>query len=156
MSPTLVMKNGIPYILASCAGGTQIPMTIFNAIVNIVDYGYTVNNALLEANFFESNGTSASVDSQILAQQSYTGSAFNLLRDYKGYPASGYFSFAAAGVTAGGGTMSLAVNTSTGASCGLKWPNTSYYRPDQSRVGSSKAQNTISFSNTGAWMPPVS
>jgi len=157
MGPTIVMRNGKPFILASCAGGAQIPMTIFNAIVNIVDYNYTVENALLEANYFESNGTSLSVDSQINAQRSSLGSAYQLLTTYKGYPLSPtYFSFASTGVTSGGGTMSLGcVTSTTGASCGLKWPTSVYYRPDQARWGSSKAQNTISYTNTGTWQPPV-
>jgi len=154
-APTIVMKNGIPYILASCAGGTQIPMTIFNAIVNIVDYGYTTENALLEANYFESNGQSVSVDSQANYQRDSLGSAFSLLTTYKGYPSSGYFSIAATGVSFGGGTMSLGINTSTGSSCGLKWPSTQYFATNQSRWGSSKAQNTISYSNTGTWTAPV-
>ena len=47
MTPTIVMKNGKPYIIVGTPGGTTIPTSVYQSIVNVVDFklspGMTVN-----------------------------------------------------------------------------------------------------------------
>lgn len=47
MTPTIVMKNGKPYIIVGTPGGTTIPTSVYQSIVNIIDFklspGTTVN-----------------------------------------------------------------------------------------------------------------
>ena len=47
MTPTLVMKNGKPFIIVGTPGGTTIPTSVYQSIVNIIDFklspGMTVN-----------------------------------------------------------------------------------------------------------------
>lgn len=47
MTPTIVMKNGKPYIIVGTPGGTTIPTSVYQSIVNIIDFklspGMTVN-----------------------------------------------------------------------------------------------------------------
>ncbi|MGZ5262346.1 MAG: gamma-glutamyltransferase [Kaistella sp.] len=38
MTPTIVMKNGKPYIIVGTPGGTTIPTSVYQSIVNIVDF----------------------------------------------------------------------------------------------------------------------
>lgn len=157
MAPALVFRNGSPIAALSSAGGAAIPNAIFNAIVNIVDYNYTVENALLEGRYQDSNGTTVAVDANGTLQRFYTGSAYNLLTTYKGYPSTlsgGYFSFGATGAIPNT-TMCIAKISSTGASCGLNWPSTQYYQANNYRYGNSNALRTISSSNTGSWSNPV-
>lgn len=48
MTPTIVMKNGKPYIIVGTPGGTTIPTSVYQSIVNIIDFklspGMTVNS----------------------------------------------------------------------------------------------------------------
>lgn len=47
MTPTILMKNGKPYIIVGTPGGTTIPTSVYQSIVNIIDFklspGTTVN-----------------------------------------------------------------------------------------------------------------
>ena len=47
MTPTIVMKNGKPYIIVGTPGGTTIPTSVYQSIVNIIDFklspGMSVN-----------------------------------------------------------------------------------------------------------------
>ncbi len=47
MTPTIVMKNGKPYIIVGTPGGTTIPTSVYQSIVNVIDFklspGMTVN-----------------------------------------------------------------------------------------------------------------
>ncbi len=47
MTPTIVMKNGKPFIIVGTPGGTTIPTSVYQSIVNVVDFklspGMTVN-----------------------------------------------------------------------------------------------------------------
>jgi len=38
MTPTIVMKNGKPYIIVGTPGGTTIPTSVYQSIVNIIDF----------------------------------------------------------------------------------------------------------------------
>ena len=47
MTPTIVMKNGKPFIIVGTPGGTTIPTSVYQSIVNMIDFklspGMTVN-----------------------------------------------------------------------------------------------------------------
>jgi gamma-glutamyltranspeptidase/glutathione hydrolase len=45
MCPTLVLKKGQPYMVVGTPGGTTIPTSVFQTIVDIIDYGKTPGQA---------------------------------------------------------------------------------------------------------------
>lgn len=46
MTPTIVLKNGVPYIVLGTPGGTTIPTSVFQTLVNIIDFGMTATDAV--------------------------------------------------------------------------------------------------------------
>ena len=46
MTPTIVLKNNKPYIVVGTPGGTTIPTSVFQTIVNIVDFKLSPNLAI--------------------------------------------------------------------------------------------------------------
>ncbi|KEY19363.1 gamma-glutamyltransferase [Kaistella antarctica] len=46
MTPTIVMKNSKPYIIVGTPGGTTIPTSVYQSIVNIVDFKLSPNMAV--------------------------------------------------------------------------------------------------------------
>lgn len=46
MTPTIVMKNSKPYIIVGTPGGTTIPTSVFQSIVNIIDFKLSPNIAV--------------------------------------------------------------------------------------------------------------
>lgn len=46
MTPTIVMKNSKPYIIVGTPGGTTIPTSVFQSIVNIIDFKLSPNMAV--------------------------------------------------------------------------------------------------------------
>ena len=46
MTPTIVLKNNRPYIIVGTPGGTTIPTSVFQSIVNIVDFKLNPNIAV--------------------------------------------------------------------------------------------------------------
>lgn len=46
MAPTIVMKDSKPYIVVGTPGGTTIPTSVFQAIVNVVDFKLSPNMAI--------------------------------------------------------------------------------------------------------------
>ena len=93
MSTTLVFKDGIPLIALACSGGSRIPTTIFEAIVNKVDYGYSIENILLEGRYSQTNATTTNYDVQANDQSGNQYSAMKLLTTYKGVPQSHFTPF---------------------------------------------------------------
>jgi gamma-glutamyltranspeptidase/glutathione hydrolase len=51
MSPTIVLKNNKPYIVVGTPGGTTIPTQIFQTLVNILDFGMSVDDAVNKPKF---------------------------------------------------------------------------------------------------------
>ena len=39
MTPTLVLQNDRPFLVVGTPGGTTIPTSVFQTIVNIIDFG---------------------------------------------------------------------------------------------------------------------
>ena len=51
MTPTLVLKDGKPYIITGTPGGTTIPTSVFQTIVNIIDFGLSSEDAVYKPKF---------------------------------------------------------------------------------------------------------
>ncbi|WP_265429296.1 gamma-glutamyltransferase [Chryseobacterium sp. YIM B08800] len=43
MTPTIVLKNGKPYIVVGTPGGTTIPTSVYQSIVNVIDFKLNTN-----------------------------------------------------------------------------------------------------------------
>ena len=51
MTPTIVLKNNKPFIVVGTPGGTTIPTSVFQSIVNIVDYKMSADDAVNKPKF---------------------------------------------------------------------------------------------------------
>jgi gamma-glutamyltranspeptidase/glutathione hydrolase len=51
MTPTLVLKNNKPYIVVGTPGGTTIPTQIFQALINILEFGMSAEDAINKPKF---------------------------------------------------------------------------------------------------------
>ena len=51
MTPTIVLKNGKPYIVVGTPGGTTIPTSVYQSIVNVIDFKMTPSSAVNNAKF---------------------------------------------------------------------------------------------------------
>ncbi len=51
MTPTLVMKDKKPYIVIGTPGGTTIPTSVYQAIVNVIDFNMSIGDAIDKPKF---------------------------------------------------------------------------------------------------------
>ncbi|GAB4092177.1 gamma-glutamyltransferase family protein [Flaviaesturariibacter terrae] len=51
MTPTIVLKDNKPWIVVGTPGGTTIPTSVFQALVNIIDFGLDADAAINEPKF---------------------------------------------------------------------------------------------------------
>ena len=51
MTPTIVLKNGQPYLVVGTPGGTTIPTSVFQTLVNIIDFGLSPDDAVNRPKF---------------------------------------------------------------------------------------------------------
>jgi gamma-glutamyltranspeptidase/glutathione hydrolase len=51
MTPTLVLQNGQPFLVVGTPGGTTIPTSVFQTIVNIIDFGLSTEEAVYGPKF---------------------------------------------------------------------------------------------------------
>lgn len=51
MTPTLVLKNNQPYLLVGTPGGTTIPTSVFQTLVNILEFGMSTEDAVYRPKF---------------------------------------------------------------------------------------------------------
>ena len=51
MTPTIVLKNGKPYIVVGTPGGTTIPTSVYQSIVNVIDFKMTPSSAVNSSKF---------------------------------------------------------------------------------------------------------
>src|SRR6478672_7094624 len=51
MTPTLVLKDGKPFVVVGTPGGTTIPTSVFQTIVNIIDFGMSADDAVNKPKF---------------------------------------------------------------------------------------------------------
>ena len=51
MAPTIVLQNGKPFLVVGTPGGTTIPTSVFQNIVNIIDFGLSTEDAVNKPKF---------------------------------------------------------------------------------------------------------
>ncbi|MGC4037028.1 MAG: gamma-glutamyltransferase [Chitinophagaceae bacterium] len=51
MTPTLVLKNDKPFLVTGTPGGTTIPTSVFQTIVNVIDFGLSSEDAVYKPKF---------------------------------------------------------------------------------------------------------
>jgi gamma-glutamyltranspeptidase / glutathione hydrolase len=51
MSPTIVLKNGKPFMVVGTPGGTTIPTSVFQSIINVIDFGMNADDAVNKPKF---------------------------------------------------------------------------------------------------------
>jgi gamma-glutamyltranspeptidase / glutathione hydrolase len=51
MSPTIVLKDNKPYIVAGTPGGTTIPTSVFQTLINIIEFGMSTEDAVYKPKF---------------------------------------------------------------------------------------------------------
>lgn len=51
MTPTLVLKNGKPYIVVGTPGGTTIPNQVFETLMNLLEFGLSAEDAVNKPKF---------------------------------------------------------------------------------------------------------
>lgn len=51
MTPTLVLKDGKPFLVVGTPGGTTIPTSVFQTIVNVIDFGMSTEDAVYKPKF---------------------------------------------------------------------------------------------------------
>lgn len=51
MTPTLVLKNNKTYLIVGTPGGTTIPTSVFQSIVNVIDFGMSAEDAVNKPKF---------------------------------------------------------------------------------------------------------
>src|SRR5688500_18692981 len=51
MSPTIVLKDNKPFIIVGTPGGTTIPTSVFQSLINIIDFGMSAEDAVYKPKF---------------------------------------------------------------------------------------------------------
>jgi gamma-glutamyltranspeptidase/glutathione hydrolase len=51
MAPTIVLKDNVPVIVAGTPGGTTIPTSVFQTLLNIIEFGMTTEEAVNQPKF---------------------------------------------------------------------------------------------------------
>jgi gamma-glutamyltranspeptidase/glutathione hydrolase len=51
MTPTIVLQNNKPFLVVGTPGGTTIPTSVFQTIVNVIDFGLTTEDAVNKPKF---------------------------------------------------------------------------------------------------------
>jgi gamma-glutamyltranspeptidase/glutathione hydrolase len=86
MTPTIVMKNGKPFMVVGTPGGTTIPTSVFQSIVDIIDFKMSPSEAVNKPKFHHQwlpdelvveNGFPKNVADQ-LVQMGYTIKGYNV------------------------------------------------------------------------------
>jgi gamma-glutamyltranspeptidase/glutathione hydrolase len=51
MTPTLVLQGGKPFLVVGTPGGTTIPTSVYQTIINIIDFGLSTEDAVYKPKF---------------------------------------------------------------------------------------------------------
>jgi gamma-glutamyltranspeptidase/glutathione hydrolase len=51
MTPTVVLQNGKPFLVVGTPGGTTIPTSVFQTIINIIEFGMSTEDAVYKPKF---------------------------------------------------------------------------------------------------------
>ena len=99
MTPTIVLKNGKPFIIVGTPGGTTIPTSVYQSIVNVIDFKLSPNmsvnaskfhhqwlpeNVLVERNFPETTIKDLEKKNYKIERVSHIGSTEMIVIDEKG------------------------------------------------------------------------
>ncbi|MDN5397186.1 MAG: gamma-glutamyltransferase [Chryseobacterium sp.] len=99
MTPTILLKNGKPYMVVGTPGGTTIPTSVYQSIVNVVDFKLNANISVnapkfhhqwlpekitVENNFPESTITALKNKNYVIEKIKYIGKTELILMDDNG------------------------------------------------------------------------
>ena len=99
MTPTILLKNGKPYMVVGTPGGTTIPTSVYQSIVNVVDFKLNANISVnapkfhhqwlpekitVENNFPESTITALKSKNYVIEKIKYIGKTELILMDDNG------------------------------------------------------------------------
>ena len=79
MTPTLVLKNNKPYIVLGTPGGTTIPTSVFQTIVDIIDFDMTAAQAVNSPKFHHQW-----LPDEVMTEPSFSSTTQHIL-EQKGY-----------------------------------------------------------------------
>lgn len=51
MTPTIVLQNGKPFLIVGTPGGTTIPTSVFQTIINVIEFGLSTEDAVYKPKF---------------------------------------------------------------------------------------------------------
>ncbi|MDM9256616.1 gamma-glutamyltransferase family protein, partial [Klebsiella variicola] len=51
MTPTLILRNNKPYLTIGTPGGTTIPTSVYQALVNLIDFNMPLSDAINKPKF---------------------------------------------------------------------------------------------------------
>ena len=51
MTPTIVLKDNKPFLVVGTPGGTTIPTSVFQTLVNVIEFGMTTEDAVYKPKF---------------------------------------------------------------------------------------------------------
>ncbi len=75
MTPTIVLKNNKPFLIIGTPGGTTIPTSVFQTIVNILDFNMGINDAVNKPKFHHQW-----LPDEIIIEQSFPKSTADALK----------------------------------------------------------------------------
>lgn len=99
MTPTIILKNGKPFMVVGTPGGTTIPTSVYQSIVNVVDFKLNANISVnapkfhhqwlpetitVENNFPESTITELKSKNYVIEKTKYIGKTEMIVLDDKG------------------------------------------------------------------------
>lgn len=79
MTPTIVMKNGKPFIIVGTPGGTTIPTSVYQSIINLIDFKMSPNQTVNAPKFHHQW-----LPESVLVENNFPNSTLDVLKK-KGY-----------------------------------------------------------------------
>jgi len=65
MSPTIIKKDGKPYLAIGAPGGSRIALAVFNILVNHIDLGMDLHSAINKSRIFARNSNTVEIESPL-------------------------------------------------------------------------------------------
>jgi gamma-glutamyltranspeptidase/glutathione hydrolase len=75
MTPTIVLKNGKPYLIVGTPGGTTITTSVFQTLVNVLEFGMNADDAVNKPKFHHQW-----LPDQILVEQGFPADVITQLK----------------------------------------------------------------------------
>jgi gamma-glutamyltranspeptidase/glutathione hydrolase len=89
MTPTIVLKNNQPFLVVGTPGGTTIPTSVFQTIVDVIDYKMNLTDAVNQPKFHHQW-----LPDEIVVENGFPEKVINELQQMgytvKGYNIAGY------------------------------------------------------------------